>query len=117
MCGVVFEGLPVCLWTIRLGQWSEIDITDTDKVKLRQYHVSTWEFVNSKLVIVDGEAITRNPAVEVWLVSGPLEYIVTVEGRLGSSMVGWISDATRRRPKIDNPRWMWTNVSHIRVGG
>lgn len=109
VCGVAFEGLPVWLWTIRLGEWSEIYITDTDEVKLRQYHVSTWELVNSKLVIVDEGALPSNPAVEVWLVSGPLEYVVTVEGRLGSSMVGWISNATRRRPKIDNPRWEWTN--------
>ena len=47
-CGVQFEGLPFWLWTIRLAEWSTIYITGTDEVALRQYHVSTWEYVKER---------------------------------------------------------------------
>ena len=117
VCGVAFQGLPVWLWAIRLGEWSEIFISDTDEVNLRQYHASTWEQVNSKLIIVSEGALI--PTIEVWMVSGPLDFVLSfMKGRLGSSMVGWISDGARRRPTtITNPQWTWTNVSHIRIGG
>ena len=57
VCGVSFEGLPVWLWSMRLAEWSTIYITDTDDLKLRQHHLTTWEFARSKLAIVEAKAV------------------------------------------------------------
>ncbi|KAI2495940.1 hypothetical protein MHU86_18550 [Fragilaria crotonensis] len=117
-CGVVFEGWPFWLWTIRLAEWSEIHITDTDEVRLRQYHFSTWEWVRSKLVIMSGDESSCNPpSVVLWLVSGTLKFLRQLEGSRSTPMVGWMSDGGRRKPNIEDSVWNWTSVAHIKVGG
>ena len=117
VCGVSFEGLPVWLWAMRLGEWSTIYISEMCEVKLRQYHAATRDLVHSKLIIMNEGAMTGISAIEVWLVSGTLDFVTSLEGKLGPAMVGWISDSTRRGPRSENPRWLWTSVAHSRVGG
>ena len=117
-CGVSFEGLPVWLWTLRLAEWSAIYITGTDEVKLRQYHVSTWEFVKHKLVIVEIGGRHPLPNVDLWLISGPLAFIKSWEGRINASaMACWVSDGGRRKPTNSGLGCEWHLVFHARVGG
>ncbi|KAI2503870.1 hypothetical protein MHU86_10595 [Fragilaria crotonensis] len=115
VCGIRFEGLPFWLWTIRLAEWSDIYITDTDEVKLRQYHATTWEVMKSKLVIIQAESAKTMP-VDVWLVSGTRAFVMAHQKSSGSPMVCWISDGARRKPP-DSDGCTWMNISHAMVGG
>ena len=115
VCGVSFEALPLWLWSIRLSEWSTIHITDTDEVRLRQYHTSTWEAVHEKLVIVQS---TTRCAVDLWLASGSLAFLLALEDQIKGPLVGWVSDGSRRKPATSAmSRWSWTRVSHAMVGG
>ncbi len=40
-----------------MAKWSHFYITNTEELKIRQHHVSTWNFVRGKLVIVAGERV------------------------------------------------------------
>ena len=117
-CGVCFEGLPVWLWTIRLAEWSTIYITDTDEAKLRQYHVSTWDFVKAKLVIFKADNGQALPKVNLWLVSGPMSLILLWERRIETAIMAcWVADCGRRKPIHSGSRCDWHIVSHAQVGG
>ncbi|KAI2498994.1 hypothetical protein MHU86_15498 [Fragilaria crotonensis] len=118
VCGMSFEELPLWFWAVRLAEWSEIHITDVDEVRLRQYHLSTWEFAQSKLVIIGEDKVLANGSREdVWLVSGSLAFIQGWENRVDVPTVGWISDGGRRKPNSVGSRWTWSLVSHAMVGG
>ena len=101
-CGVTFEDLPMWMWTMRLAEWSKIFITDTDELRLRQYHVSTWEFAKEKLVIVAATAIPGLSFVDLWLVSGCLKFIQEFQGPVGTPTVGWLSTSGRRNRPLMN---------------
>ena len=57
VCGLSFEGLPAWAWAIRLADWKVIYITGADERRLRQCHVSTWTFMESKVIVVDPSTI------------------------------------------------------------
>ena len=115
VCGVSFEALPLWLWSIRLSEWSAIYITDTDEVRLRQYHVSTWEVVHEKLVIVHS---TTHCSVDLWLASGSIAFLLALENQIEGPLVGWMSDGARRKPATSTmSKWEWVRVSHAMVGG
>ena len=117
-CGVRFEGLPLWLWTIRLAEWSTIYITGTDEVVLRQYHVSTWEYVKERLVLMDDGQGKVPPMVDMWMISGTLGYIGTLAECLGSTpRVVWMSDGGRRPPKARVFGYDWQVITHAMVGG
>lgn len=115
VCGVSFEGLPVWLWSLRLAEWSTIYITDTDDLKLRQHHLTTWEFARSKLAIVDAKAV-GTLLMDMWLVSGSLAFVTSAIGPLGTPKLAWMSEGGRRKPSLADG-WEWLHVSHAMVGG
>jgi hypothetical protein len=117
VCGVTFEKLPMWLWTIRLAEWSHIYITDTDELKWRQYHVSTWEFVKAKLVMVTAAALPDLKFIDLWMISGSSMFIRELRCPLGTPVVGWMSNGGRRKPSIGDPDWSWSKVSLALIGG
>ena len=44
VCGMILEGLPVWLWSIRLADWSVIYVSDEDEKRLKRDHLMTWDF-------------------------------------------------------------------------
>ena len=104
---------------MRLSDWEEIAITDTDEVRLRQYHLSTWSLVSEKLRIIrstGANSVAARRLVDVWFVSGSRDFLAEF-GKLGlSPAIYWIERCGRRRPQ-DTSECSWFTVSHERVGG
>jgi hypothetical protein len=118
VCGVRIEGLPMWLWTIRLAEWSTIYITSADEVILRQYHVSTWDYVRSRLVLIEDGADKLLPEVDIWLISGTLEFIASLDKCMSTCpRLVWISDGGRRTPKSVLRCFDWKTIIHSKVGG
>jgi len=44
-CGIIFDTIPSWFSSLRLSDWQDIYMLETDEVRLRQYHLPTWEFV------------------------------------------------------------------------
>ena len=58
------------------------------------------------------------PAVNLWLVSGPLSLVLLWEGCLGADIMAcWVSDGGRRKPVHSPSSCVWHTVSHALVGG
>ena len=117
VCGVKFEGIPFWLWTLRLAEWSKVYIVDTDEARLRQYHLSTWEFVKSKLVIVEESKVSGLSPVDLWMISGSLSFIQDIRGPTDTPMIAWMANGGRRKPTDKGDGWSWTHVTHSKVGG
>ena len=116
-CGIVFESMPAWLWALRLSDWAKIYITDTDELRLRQYHLSTWTQVSNRLKIVASVMDTGvSRSVNVWFLSGSRSFLDTVVTPDGFPRLMWIERCGRRRPP-DTPRDKWFSVSHETVGG
>jgi hypothetical protein len=95
VCGVSFESCPVWIWAFRLSEWEAIYVTDTDELRLRQYHSSTWSFVQDRVGIV---SINQLPfiteAVGVWFVSGSRKFLQSFVGpALGTPTMFWLEGA------------------------
>ena len=116
ICGVSFEGCPVWLWAMRLTDWSEIVITGTDEERLRQSHVSTWDVVKERLKIVEPKVIPTLVGIDMWFVSGSLEFLRYTGTPPSTPKICWLATAGRRRPAA-GANWQWTSVAHARVGG
>jgi hypothetical protein len=97
VCGLSFECLPAWVWSLRLSDWSSILITDTDELRLCQYHLETWSFVNDKLTIIPTSAVKQCTAV-VWFVSGSREFVDQFDGPPSIPVVFWLERCGCRRP-------------------
>ena len=116
-CGIMFESNPAWVWALRLSDWEAIAITDTDELRLRQYHLSTWSLVSDRLRIVLSASDTKLAhSVHVWFVSGSRGFLDSFQGPIGTPSVFWIEQCGRRRPG-DTPERTWFTVSHESVGG
>ena len=118
VCGVSFESCPVWIWAFRLSDWEAIYVTDTDELRLRQYHSSTWSFVQDRVRIV---SINQLPFITedvgVWFVSGSRKFLQSFVGpALGTPTMIWLEGCGRRRPP-DTLERIWFSVSHETVGG
>ena len=116
VCGLSFEGCPVWIWAIRLSDWSKIVITGSDEVRLRQGYLTTWTVVKERLEIVVERDIPTLQGVDMWFVSGSMEYLQYSATPLLTPRTCWLSSGGRRKPSCCEG-WQWTSVSHSRVGG
>lgn len=117
VCGFTFEACPAWLWAVRLSDWETIYITDTDEVKLRQYHSSTWSFVKDRLsIILSHQVPSMTGAVDVWFASGSRDFLEDFRGPSGTPILLWAERCGRRRPADTSAR-SWFCVSHELVGG
>jgi hypothetical protein len=91
MCGIRFESSPAWFWALRLSDWEAIYITDTDELRLRQYHQPTWLHTKDKLRIVRAKHNRTQPdTASVWFLSGSRGYLDKIEIPDGvpSSVIG-----------------------------
>ena len=118
ICGVKFESTPAWIWALRLSDWKEILIGDTDERRLRQCYPSTWCHVKDKLnVVASNFDEDHHTHVSVWFSSGSREYLESIASpHKGVPQVLWAEGCGRRRPP-DTKTHKWFSVSHENVGG
>lgn len=116
-CGIRFEASPTWIWALRLSDWEAIYITDTDELRLRQYHQSTWLHSKDKLRIVrENRNEIQADTAGVWFLSGSRGYLDQIQIPDGVPRVLWAEGCGRRRPP-DTDGLRWFSVSHEMVGG
>ena len=117
VCGVSFEGCPIWLWSLRASDWAKIFITGTDEARLRQCHVSTWSLLGGKFEVVEAREVPALEGVDLWLLSGSLEFVTVSAAPHSTPKACWISSSGRRKPSVAINGWQWSKVCHSRVGG
>ena len=117
VCGLIFEGLPVWLWSLRLSDWSRIYISVEDEKRLKADHPTTWEFAQDRLSSVTNERLDKLVDVDLWLASGTMSALERVDSFIGAKAF-WLSTGGRRKPRSSiTLGWQWLSVVHARVGG
>lgn len=95
---MVFDGFPVWLWSVRLGDWSTIYLSHEDERQLKEDHPQTWEFAKAKLTPVSYGTLKEIGEVSLWVVSGPMTTRERIDSFIGAK-VFWLSSAVRRKPR------------------
>ena len=90
VCGVSFEGCPIWSWSLRVSDWAKIFITGTDEARLRQCHVSTWSFLRGKFEVVGAREVPSLEGVDLWLLSGSLEFVTVSAAPHSTPKACWI---------------------------
>ena len=117
VCGMIFEGLPVWLWSLRLSDWSLIYVSVEDEKMLKADHPKTWDFAQDRISSVSKETLENLVDVDLWFVSGSMSALERVDSFTGAKAF-WLSTGGRRKPKLwVNSGWQWLSVVHSRVGG
>lgn len=113
----MFEDIPAWLWAIRLSDWRDIYILDTDELRLRQYYTSTWSHTKERFRIVTSLSDAKHSDdIKVWFLSGSRKFLEMVSLPEGVPRVVWAERCGRRRPP-DTIKHRWFSVSHETVGG
>ena len=100
-----------------MADWGKIYITDTDKERLCQYHVSTWSVVTEKLNIILASDITALAGVDVWFASGSMAFIEAIcLVTKAFPQVVWLAGGGQQAPS-NGGNISWFLVSHARIGG
>ena len=117
-CGVLFEGDPVWLWSLRPNSWLKIFFTGPDEAVIRQDHPALFAKLEDKIAIIPTTFAGDYPTVSpdyMW-VSGSkcfLELLVLPPiGRHAYCLLR----APRRVPS-DLCHIQWTKINHRCVGG
>lgn len=117
VCGVTFESFPAWIWAFRLSDWEGIYLTDSDELRLRQYHGETWAFLENRMRIISKHQVAATRGiVGIWFVSGSLEFIHQFTGPDDTPVMSWLEGCGRRRPQNTTSQ-SWFSVSHENVGG
>ena len=114
-CGIVFEEVPAWLWSIRASDFSQMLIPQTCELMLRQHFTSTWEYFESKLVIISAEMIGAVEA-DIWFVSGSRSFLERQALPETTPVVAWLFPTGRRKPE-NSGTGVWIKIAHSQVGG
>ena len=117
-CGVIFDGDPVWLWSIRPNSWSKIYVSGPDFVRIRQDHNSLFLKLESKLVTIASTFESDYPSISpdfMWI-SGSGWFIDLLSLPPVGCHVYWLCKSGRRLPS-DQRSIQWSRINHFSVGG
>ena len=117
VCGIMFEGLPVWFWSLRLSDWSVIYLSVEDEKRLKEDHPKTWDFAQDRISVVPKATLEKLDDVDLWFVSGPMSALERLDSFIGAKAF-WLATGGRRKPSSSGKSgWQWLSVAHSRVGG
>ena len=130
ICGVVFDGEPAWLWSIRMGDFEQILITQPTEEALRKNHAATWSLIHHKTRIIHESDVGSKRLADLWLVSGSWDFVTEQhpwtmrQQRNGDEEPGkaviWLHPSFRRKPSVPealDAECCWTWLAHSQVGG
>jgi hypothetical protein len=113
-CGVVFEDVPLWLWSLRASDFTKIWVTPESAIRLQTVFWSTWVHFETKLVISDAATPASN--VDVWFVSGSWDFLEAQCFQKSTTVIMWLFPTSRRKP-ANSTVTRWTRIAHSQVGG